>query len=155
MPHVLDPIPVGAQIVDPKGGITIFFRLRWEALRSFFQLTPTRAAQSVTGQNASLPTTTLYTTLSPGLYRITTYARKTTADGVSSSLIVTLGWTENGVPVTLNLPTLAVDSTTIAQGISTPIQVDSGINLSVATTYASNTPGNMLYDLYTSVEQLA
>jgi len=155
MPKVLSPIPVDVQIVEPQGGtITTFFRLAWEALRSSFQLAPSVAVFSKVAQTAALPTTTLFTTLQAGLYRVSWYLRVTGPDGVSSAVQVTIGWTET-LPLTRAGANVTGDTITSLDTGSVLLQVDAPTNLTIATSYASNTPNQMVYEVFASVEQLA
>jgi hypothetical protein len=97
MPQVLGPIPLGVEIVDKDGAINEFFRLRWQEIETSFEQVPTAARINDSGLTAALATTTVFTTVAAGVYEIDYYIRKTVAGGVSSSLTVTIGWTENGV----------------------------------------------------------
>lgn len=158
MPLTLDPIPLGQQITDQQGGITLFFRLRWEALRARFSLTPTVA--SVTTWNgsatltAALASTALYLTLTAGLYRVTYFLRVTSPDGVSSAAQVTLGWTESGLALTKVGTNLTGDTSGSYDTQSVLVQVDAPTNITIKTTYASNTPNKMIYELFAIVEQI-
>src|SRR2546425_9052987 len=111
MPQTLAPIPSGVQIVDPReGAITDFYRLRWQQLIDGFTRVGTVATLSKDGQTAALTTTAVYTTKATGRYRLNWYLRKTVADGVSSSLTVTWGWTESGNPLTEAEAALTTDT---------------------------------------------
>lgn len=89
-----------------------------------------------------------------GLYRVTGYAEVTTADPVSSSLRVDLGWTHNGKAMTRLLFNFAgaPQTTTDSTGAVAPIAIDPGTSISYTITYASNTPGVARYDLILSAE---
>lgn len=155
MPNVLAPIPVLAAIVNPKEGtITNFFRLRWQSLIDGFQQSNNVANTPVTAQTAAITTTNAYVTLAAGLYRVSYYMRKTAADGVSSSLAFTLGWTDNGVPVTYTNPALTLDSVVAVQSGSSVVYADANAAITFAVAYASNTPGKMTYNLYIVIESL-
>lgn len=157
MPLTLDPIPIGEQITDQQGGITLFFRLRWEALRARFSLTPTVASIAFSGAtaiSAPLVTTTLYTTLNAGLYRISTYVRIAVADGVASAIQVTIGWTESSLALTALGTNLIGDTTGTLDTKSYLLQVDAPTNLTIAASYSSNTPNKMKANLFATVEQI-
>jgi LDH2 family malate/lactate/ureidoglycolate dehydrogenase len=154
VPRSLTPIPADTPIVDKKGAINFFFRLAWQALIDAFQQVPTVAAIERLAQAAALVTTGLYTTRAAGLYRISWYLRKTVADGVSSSLTVTLGWTESALALTEAAPALATDTVTAQQSGSKLVYADESTDLTIAVAYASNTPGAMKWRLDASVEAL-
>ncbi len=116
--------------------------------------TATNSDQSAAIVTTSMPTTV---TLSTGLYRMTYAAQITTADGVSSSLQVTFGWTSRtGVSQSHSFTAITGNTTTTndsqtwefysSQEPATPI--------TYAAAYASNTPGAMHYDLYVTLESM-
>jgi len=108
---------------------------------------------ALTGQSASISTTPIpLPSLLTGLYRLTYYARITTIDAVSSSLTVTLTWTDGAVSPTLAGAAMTGNTTTTVQSGSAMIHLDAASPISYATTYASNTPGAMKYALYILVE---
>lgn len=156
MPRVVDPIPLGAPITEKDNTASLLFRYRWQQVIDGATITPTLAATQLLTQNAAIATTAVYTTLNAGRYRISYYIRKTQVDGVSSSLTVTLGWTESGVPLTETFAAIAADSvTTGKQEGSIVIYADSATDLTFAVAYASNTPGQMKYRIDVVAEQLA
>lgn len=108
---------------------------------------------SLTSQNASIGTTPIpLPSLATGLYRVTTYARITTVDAVSSSLTVTISWTEGAVALSLSGAAMTGNTTTTVQSNTATIQIDASSPISYSTTYASNTPGSMKYKLIVLVE---
>lgn len=118
-------------------------------------LTPASSGGTLTDQHTSLaPTPLAVGQLSAGTYRITYYARVTTIDGVSSSLTVTLGWTEDALALSLSGPAMAADSISAPQSGSIMVTIDQNSALTIATTYASNTPNQMRYKLEFLIEQL-
>jgi hypothetical protein len=156
MPHTLDPIPSNASISTASGIITNFFRLRWEALRTAFGLVPTRAIVRITTPiNAALGVTNLYVATTGGQYRVSWYVRKTTPDGVNSSLTVTLGWVQDGIALNFVGPALLLDSALAVQSGSFVMEHDTTAALTGSIAYASNTPGNMAYKYTFVVEQMA
>lgn len=159
MPKTLAPIPAGVAITldaqNLTGVITDFFRLRWQSLIDNFQTTPDVATQSWTGQVAALATTTLYTTKTAGYYRVSYYLDKTVADGVSSSLQVTVGWTEGGSARTSVFGALTTDSIGANQSGSVMVPCDGASALTIAVAYASNTPNKMTYRADAITEQMA
>jgi hypothetical protein len=159
MPNTLGSIPLDTPIVDAQGRINPYFRRRWEELRGSFQQSPTVAGPGnnswAADLSAALPTTVVYTTTAAGLYRITVYARKTIADGVSSSLQATYGWIETGIPLTDPGAAQATDTTAAKILEQRTVEADANTDLTVAMAYASNTPGQMHYRAWVAVEQLA
>jgi len=134
---------------------TTFFRLLWQTLRDAMTRTPTEARISGSGQTAALATTTIRTTTLEADYEVGYYIQKTTADGVSSSLTVTLGWTGNGVAQTRAFAALTTDTTGANQSAVIPILADALTDITIAIAYASNTPGTMTYLYRASVKRLA
>jgi hypothetical protein len=149
----LAPIPLGTRIVDQNGGITLFFRQLWQQLIDLFGKTSNLAQLARRGQTAALAAIAIATTETAALYRVSFWIHKTVADGVSSSLTVTLGWTSNGVPLTQTFAALALDSTTAQQSGSVVVQADAFSDVTIAIAYASGTPGHMTYEAYAVVEQ--
>lgn len=114
---------------------------------------PGDAGGTLKGQNASIPATPLpFGNLPAGNYRITWYARVTTVDGVSSSLTVAIGWVEDGTAITLPSSPLNWDTVSPPMVGSMMIPKDANSPITYATTYASNTPGQMKYKLAFLVE---
>lgn len=159
MPQSLAPIPADLAIVemegDAKGSITEFFRLRWQQLMDGFQIAPTKANEPYLGRTAAVATSVVLTTLQSGRYRVGIYLRKTVADGASSSLQATLGWTDSATPLTETFAALTVDTASAKASHLYEMNVDANTDITIAIAYASTTPGAMTYDAYVSVELLA
>ena len=119
---------------------------------------PTRAASTVrkTAQMASIGVTPLpLATIPPGLYRVSYRCRVTTPAGVSSSLSVTITWTEGAVVQTETSAALTGNATT-THGVGTVVlRSDANTPISYSTTYASNPGAAMVYDLDLVIEALA
>lgn len=110
-------------------------------------------AVNLKNQSTSLSTTPIpLPSLATGAYRITYYTRKTTADGVSSSLTITLSWTESGQALTVSGSALTTDAATAVQTGTLLILSDAASPISYSTAYVSNTPGTMKYRLFILVE---
>ena len=113
---------------------------------------------TATTQNASISTTPIVTgTLSTGLYRVTWYARVTTpatTGAATSSLTVTAGWTDGGVTCTYSGAAMTGNTTGTVQSQSVMVNVDAATPVTYATTYASDTAGQMVYKLYLVLEQI-
>lgn len=154
MARALGLVPLNVAIVERDGTITEFFRERWEELRVGATTSPFVGEFSADAQTAALATTAVHTTIGSGRYRISYYIRKTTADGVSSSLTVTLGWIDGGVTLTETFTALTTDAITAQQSGSKVVESDGNADLTIAVAYASNTPGAMTWKLDAVVEQL-
>lgn len=93
-------------------------------------------------------------TLTAGLYRVTYYARIMVADGVSSSLTVTITWDDGGVTCSHQFAAITGDTTSTTGSESYMVLIDAP-PITFTTAYASNTPGAMQYKLSISVEAVA
>lgn len=103
---------------------------------------------SVEAQSASISVTDIDTpTLSQGLYQVTYTARITQAATSSSSLTVTLAWTDGGVACSQSGVALTGNTTSTQQSGFLLIQADSGSVVRYSTTYASTGAQPMLYQL--------
>ena len=145
MPQSLAPIPQGLPITDEQGAATLFFLLRWQDLITSFTQTPTVAKVNASGLTAALATTAIRTLTVAGDYEVGYYIQKTTADGVSSSLTVTLSWTSNGIAQTRAFAALTTDTTGANQSAVIPIYADASTDVTIAVAYASNTPNTMAW----------
>lgn len=111
---------------------------------------------TVTNQTASIGATALPTeSLSSGLYSVTFYARITTAAAVSSSLTVTLLWTENGDALSTSFPAITGNTTLTADSGTFLMSIDAASPLSFSTTYASVGVPVMAYSLSLVAQQVA
>jgi hypothetical protein len=110
---------------------------------------------ALTAQGASIAATNFAPgILAGGLYRVSYYARCTTAAGVSSGLIVTFGWTDGGVACTLDSANMTGNTTATTQSGTVLIRIDKGTAITYATTYASNAAGVMRYALSVVLEKV-
>lgn len=162
MPRTVSDIPIGVPIVtlggQSPGEITPFMR-QWvdDLINGAPVVSLIVDPISAIGQNAAVVTTNAYAAAIGGLYRVSYYIRKTTVDGVSSSLAFTYGWTESGLPLTevVAVGTLAADSTSAEQSGSKVMRIDDASALTFAIAYASNTPGQMHFRYDVTVERLS
>lgn len=156
MPQSLPPVPSGVPWSNPEDGtLTEFALLRWQDLINGFQTTPSVAAIQHLTQNASIATATAWTTRMPGNYRIGVAVLKTVADGVTSSLTVTVGWTRGGIARTKTFAALTTDAAGANDCNLWQFYADGATNLTYAIAYASNTPGQMKYHADITIERLA
>lgn len=112
-------------------------------------------ATSVPATNASISTTAILTPSSSQYVRISPYARIVTPATTSSSLTVTITWTDGGVVCTYSYPAVT-GNTTASVLVGPPITVrsDQAAPVSYSTTYASNGAGEMAYELVFVAEAL-
>lgn len=147
-------IPLAMPIVNEKGEINEFFRLRWEDVQQSAGVVPARQSTALTGQAAAVSGESLYTVLAEGLYRVSLYIRRTVIDGVSSNLQASLAWIDHAQPLTKTLPAMAVDSLTDVQDTTSTLWVDGASAIELSISYTSNTPGAMQYEAFAAVEQI-
>ena len=113
------------------------------------------ATVTKTAQSASLSATALDTgTLAPGVYRVSYAARVTTAASTSSSLTVTVAWTDGSVGQTQSGSAMTGNSTTTQQNDTWLVHIDKATTITYATTYASSGGTAMQYSLYVIAEQI-
>lgn len=111
----------------------------------------------VTGSAVSIGATPLHAAaFGAGYYRVSYYARITQAASVSSSLTVTIGWIDGGVPQTLSGAAITGNTpTTVQSGSAGLIHADSGLGITFSTTYVSVGGTPMQYALNVIAEQVA
>lgn len=154
MPQSLAPIPAGVAIVDETGAITDFYRLLWQSLINGFINSATIAAVSLSDRTTAKATTAAYTTVNAGVYRVSFAMHKTIADGVSSSLTMTIGWLRNGIALSQAFAALTTDTTAAQQNGSVLVYADANTDITYAISYASNTPNLMTYEANVVTEYL-
>lgn len=144
--NVKDPM-VDLQRRPSKGFIDWMTALLGEVESAPSTYTPV----SLTGQSASIGATAIpAATLTAGLYRVTWSARITTRASTgaqTSSLTVTLGWTDATLACTVSGTAITGNTTTTTQSSTQLLKVDASSPITYATTYASNTAGQMVYRL--------
>jgi len=110
---------------------------------------------SLEDQQASIGATDMSDgSLSAGLYRASYYARISQAATTSSSLTVTLGWTDDGVTPSYSGAAIAGNTTTTVQSGSILIEIDGKTAVNYSTTYASDPAATMQYELSVTLEKL-
>lgn len=113
------------------------------------------ATVAKTAQSAAIAATSVTSgTLAPGLYRVSYYARITQAATTSSSLTVTLAWTDGGVACSESGAAMTGNTTSTQQTGSRVIRVDSATQVTYATAYASSGATPMQYALSVVLESL-
>ena len=149
-------VPRGRE--DPEEGLIAQPWVRWfTGLGEDQDASQTRIGSvALTGQSATLATTAIDAeSLSAGLYTVQYYARITTAATTSSSLTVTLSWTDGGVACSrvydsTRIPAadIAGNTTSTTQTASVLVRADATTPISYSTTYASVGATAMQYSLY-------
>lgn len=110
----------------------------------------------LTGQNTALGSTSLLPTiLNAGLYRLSYYTRVTTPAGVSSSLQITLNYTDHGAPQSIVGTAITTNTINSLQSNSFLIWADANAVLSYSTAYVSNAAGAMVYNLFVTLESVS
>lgn len=109
---------------------------------------------ALTDQGAAIGSTVVATITQSGFYRLSWYARVTVADGVSSSLQLTVTWREGSHTSTKTFAALTGDTTSTYDGAVWPFHAESGTQVTYAAAYASNTPAKMRYRLDVGTEFL-
>lgn len=155
---LIDPIPITEPLTsDSASSYMTGYWSRW-----LYKLVGLATASSqiigstlsLTGKNAAIGLTGIpLPALANGLYRVSYYARLTTKDGTSSSVSVTIGYTDKTVVCTIPPRfTLTADSTTVGLTDSVFVRIDQSTQLSYQVSYSSNTPNKAVYDLVIVVE---
>jgi hypothetical protein len=109
----------------------------------------------VTAQTASIAATAFSTTIGAGLYRVTWFAHVVQAATTSSSLTVTMGFTDGGIACSQTGPAMTGNTVFTTQSGTLMVRCDQATPLTYATTYASTGATPMKYNLDLVVEQLA
>lgn len=151
------PIPYESAIVE--GGTDPiskpYYLWLYEFDQRVTQSSNVLATVALETQDAAIGTTAAWTTTTEGLYRVNVYLRITAAAGVSSSVTVTISFTESGVPLTFVLTAVTGNTTSTVQTATVFLRSDASAPISYSTAYASNPAGAMKYSLTVLVEQVA
>lgn len=109
---------------------------------------------SLTAQTGSIAATPFGTgTTNSGLYIVWYQFHITTAAAVSSSLSVTLSWTQNGSALSKAFTAVTTNTTATTDSQSYMILSDAAAPITYATTYASVGAPAMAYEIYLLVWQ--
>lgn len=112
------------------------------------------APVSYTGQTASLGTKSIAGSLRGGLYRVTMMAQVIIAAATSSSLTLSISWTDNGVTQAESSAAITGNTTATHGHFQYAMYIDTNTPITFSTTYASNAANQMTYDLYVTLESL-
>lgn len=113
------------------------------------------ASVTLTAQSASISTTdALPDTGASGLFRVSWFLRVTQAATTSSSVAVTVGWTDGSVALTSSGAALTGNTTSTFQTGSLVVRADAATALTYSTTYSSTGATAMQYGLSLTVERV-
>lgn len=139
-----DPPPYQDPIGSTDRGVASYLGDVWQRWFLGFTQRVNQTAQqfpnpvALTGQTASIGTTPLpLPSLPDGLVRINIYFRVTTAASVSSSLIVNVIFTDDGIACTRSTTAYTGNAVNAPQSAVFIISADGGTPISVSTTYIS------------------
>ena len=156
MARIPPPMPLRASVVASDGLLSDTWR-RFLADR-FQELSdsPLRVGSvSLTAQAASISATDVSDGANDtGLYRVSYYARISRAATTSSSLTVTIAWTDGGVACSQSGVAMTGNTTATQQNGTLFIQADGLAAVNYSTTYASVGATSMQYGLSVTLERL-
>lgn len=149
--------PIRDALVDKAGFLVRSWRNYFFALQGVGQASPqVLQTASPSTQTAAIPPTPLpLPSISSGYYRVNVYETITLPAGVSSSLQVTIGWTDNGTASTRALSALTTNTIGANDSTTFPIHVDNNSPITYAVAYASNPASTMTYNIGVLLEALA
>lgn len=151
------PLPLRDRLVEPGGFLTPAWLQYLTHLPQSLDAIPSRlATESLTVQSASVAASSIGGTLQGGLYRVSYFAYVTQAATTSSGLIVTIGWTQDGIAKTISGADMTGNTTATVQSGSMLIRkgTNTAIPITYATTYASVGATPMLYGLDVTLEKI-
>lgn len=149
------PLPLDTPLVETDRQINWFWAQYLTVRDALIQQAATIIVDTaLSAQAASIAATSLAVGSTASLYRVNSLARITRAAGTSSSLIVTIAWTEGGVALTKAYAALVANTTSTYLSEVLPIRVDANTSVTYATTYASVGAPTMQYRLEIAVERL-
>lgn len=154
----LSAAPTRNAVVNLTGEQPGFLSFLWEkwvrALLARVNQTPQLlGVLSKTLQSAALGATAIPTpTLAPGLYRVSYSARVTRPATTSSSLTVTVGWTDGTVACSESSAAITGNTTGTQVNRTMLVRIDSATTITAATAYSSVGATTMQYRLDVTVE---
>lgn len=114
---------------------------------------PVVGAITLSNQTAAITTTSVpIQSVTQGTYRVT-YDMRKTAVGASSSLTMTIGWTDGGVACSQTFTALTTNSTSATQSGSLQLRADANSAITYAVAYSS-TGATLTYRVTVNVEQM-
>jgi hypothetical protein len=151
------PMPARDAMIDREGIVRRTWQVWFRNLTNTVNDAPSRIQTvSLAGQSASIGTTSIPSTpLTAGLYRVTWYLRISTAAGTSSSVTLTLGWTDDTVTMSLSGAAVTGNTTTTSQTQTSLLAVDNASPVTYATAYSSSGSPAMQYALDITLEAVS
>ena len=154
---ILAPPPLYSRVVNTATERASADYIRWfNSLVAYLKLTSyVPGTASLTAQSDSVAATAIQAgVLEPGLYRVSYYLRVTRAATSSSSIALTIRWTDGAIACNyVSGATTGNTTATVLQG-SVLVSVDKGSSITYETTYASVGATTMQYALSVRVEAL-
>lgn len=115
-----------------------------------------RGSVVLTAQAAAIAATAIpIGSIPPGLYRISYYARITQAATTSSSLTITIGWTDGAIALTQAGAAITGNTTSDVQFGTVVLRSDANGPVTYSTAYSSTGATAMQYRLSVVAEELA
>lgn len=155
---LLPPVPRAQALVTAAGRLMTALWADWILdLADRVDRTAQRIGSTValTAQAAAIGATAIPTpVLSRGLYRLMWTARITQAATTSSSLTITLAWTDGGVACSLSGAALTANTTATVQSGEILVQADENTTLQYSTAYASVGATPMQYAVTVRAERV-
>jgi hypothetical protein len=151
------PMPARDAMIDERGLVRRIWQVWFRNLTNAVNDAPARIQTiALVGQSASIGATSIPSaTLTAGLYRVTWYLRISTAAGTSSSVTVTIGWTDDTVTMSLSGAAVTGNTTTTSQTQTSLLAVDNASPVTYATVYSSAGSPAMQYALDITLEAVS
>lgn len=147
--------PYASAAVGQGGRVSPFWQPWFERIVAAVTAMERLASVALTTQEASIAATDVGASLpAAGLYRVSYYARITRAATTSSSLTVTLSWTDGGVACSQAGAAMTGNTTATVQSDSVVVSVDAATAIQYATTYGTVGATTMQYALSLYLEPL-
>ena len=148
--------PLNDRIVDVTGWLTDVWRQWFGRMPDTLKAIPSLInVVNLSSQSASLGATDFSnTSLLAGIYRASYRVQITQAAGVSSSLTVSIAWTDGGVGQTATGAAIVGNTVTTGQSDFVLIRVDAGTAVQYSATYSSVGVPAMTYSFTASLEKI-
>lgn len=152
----LAPLPRGQALVDAVRRMSTGWADWMVSLVDKVEAAAVRVGGvTLTGQSAAIGATAVPTpVLSRGLYRVQWTARITQAATVSSSVTITVAWTDGGVACAISGAALTGNTTATVQSGEVLVSADAATTIRYSTAYASSGATPMAYALAVRVEEV-
>lgn len=127
----------------------------WQSLLKRLNSAPSQFGTVVSKQGLTAAqgvTAIVLPALAQGRYRATVHVKVRTAAGANSQILVTIGYTNNGVACSQSTTNLTTNTTASVEGKVIPIVCDQASPITWSTTYVSAGAPPMAYDVDISLE---